>query len=82
MLYIIIVVMLVTISCTKPYAPPPIKAVTGYLVVEGVINAGKGGGAYIPVNTIVEIGQIAGHTGAEAICVDCTLQAIFHEKDD
>jgi hypothetical protein len=40
-LYIITTILLVIIGCTKPYAPPPIKAVTGYLVVEGVINTGN-----------------------------------------
>jgi hypothetical protein len=38
--YMMLGIMLVT-SCTKPYLPPAIKAVTGYLVVEGVINPGN-----------------------------------------
>src|ERR1700744_5691898 len=27
-------------SCRKPYNPPAIKSISGYLVVEGVIDAG------------------------------------------
>lgn len=38
--YIIIAGTLALTCCTKPYNPPAIKSVTGYLVVEGVINAG------------------------------------------
>jgi hypothetical protein len=38
--YVIILIMLVITGCTKPYNPPAIKNGTGYLVVEGVIDAG------------------------------------------
>lgn len=37
--YIIIAPVLAITACTKPYNPTGIKSVTGYLVVEGVINA-------------------------------------------
>lgn len=39
--YIIIAGALGLTCCTKPYNPPAVKAATGYLVVEGVINAGN-----------------------------------------
>lgn len=39
--YIIIASALALTCCTKPYNPPGIKSVTGYMVVEGVINAGN-----------------------------------------
>jgi hypothetical protein len=39
--YTIIMLAMVMFSCTKPYNPPAIKNVTGYLVVEGVINSGS-----------------------------------------
>jgi len=39
--YIIIAGALALTCCTKPYNPPAIKAVTGYLVVEGVIDPGS-----------------------------------------
>jgi len=39
--YIISAIALIITSCTKPYNPPAIKSVTGYLVVEGVINIGN-----------------------------------------
>jgi hypothetical protein len=40
--YILLMVLMLAInsSCTKPYDPGQIKSVTGYLVVEGVIGAG------------------------------------------
>jgi hypothetical protein len=39
--YIIIAGTLALTCCTKPYNPPAIKGATGYLVVEGVIDAGN-----------------------------------------
>jgi hypothetical protein len=38
---IIFSALLAITACTKPYNPPAIKSVTGYLVVEGVINTGS-----------------------------------------
>ncbi len=38
--YIIIAGTLAFTCCTKPYNPPAVKAATGYLVVEGLIDAG------------------------------------------
>jgi hypothetical protein len=42
-------------ACTKPYAPPPINAVTGYLVVEGVINAGNNASSVFRLNRVVNL---------------------------
>ena len=39
-------------GCTRPYAPPPIKAVTGYLVVEGVIDAGNDSTKFLLSRTV------------------------------
>ena len=39
--YIISAIILAVVSCTKPFVPKGIKPITGYLVVEGVINAGN-----------------------------------------
>lgn len=39
--YAAIMLMLTILSCQKPYRPPAIRAVTGYLVIEGIINAGN-----------------------------------------
>ena len=38
-IYIFICIVAVA-SCRKPYDPPAIKSTNGYLVVEGVVNAG------------------------------------------
>ena len=39
--YMIFALTIIIMSCTKPYNPPHITPVTGFLVVEGVINAGN-----------------------------------------
>jgi hypothetical protein len=39
-LILMIIILALIVGCTKPYNPPPIKSVTGYLVVEGIIGAG------------------------------------------
>jgi len=39
--FVVIALIFTIISCKKPYYPPAIKPLTGFLVVEGVINAGN-----------------------------------------
>jgi hypothetical protein len=67
---VLLFTMLIT-DCTKPYTPPVIKAVTGYLVVEGVINAGNNAASAFKLSRTINLDST---TKAPVVNAQVTIQ--------